>query len=274
MLNSLRQVLSEQIKNRELIFRMAVFDIKSTYQTHYLGVVWQFLNPAIQISIYWFVFGIGLRGGQPVSTAIGEIPFFLWMLMGLIPWFFINPSIVQGSNSVHQRVNLVSKMNFPVSVLPTIKIVGSSFHFLILMGLLFVILLIYGFKPTIYLLQLPYYLLSLYMFLYAFAIFSSTIATLVRDYQMLLQSMMRMLLYLSPILWDPYGERVPEWVANVLQLNPIFYIIKGFRDSFLSQEWFFEDPIYMGYFWILTFALLLFGSRIHLRFRKNFVDYL
>lgn len=274
MFSSIKQVLKEQIKFRDLIFRIAIFDIKGQYQIHYLGVLWQFINPVIQISIYWFVFGIGLRGGAPVQTAVGEIPFFLWMLMGLIPWFFINPSIVQGSNSVHQRVNLVSKMNFPVSILPTIRIVGSSFHFIILIILLFLVLLIYGFKPSIYLLQIPYYFLALYMFLFSFALFSSTIATLVRDYQMLLQSMMRMLLYLSPILWDPKGDRVPEWVANILQLNPIYYIIEGFRDSFLSQKWFFEDPIYFCYFWILTFTLLAFGSRIHLRFRKNFIDYL
>lgn len=274
MLYSVRKVIEEQIKHRDLIIRMATFDIKGMYQLHYLGTFWQFLNPAIQVGIYWFVFGLGIRGGNPIQTSVGEIPFFLWMLMGLIPWFFINPSLIQGSNSVYQKVNLVSKMNFPVSLLPMIKIVGNSLHFFILMFLLFVILLIYGFHPTIYIIQLIYYFFSLFIFLFAFTLFSSTISTLVRDYQMLLQSMVRMILYMSPILWDPTGTHVPSWVTNILQLNPIFYIIEGFRDSFLSRQWFFEDPIYLCYFWALTLTLLIIGSNVHLKFRKNFVDYL
>src|SRR5690625_6325571 len=72
----------------------------------------------------------------------------------------------------------------------------------------------------LYILLLPYYLISLYFFLFSFTILSSTIATLVRDYQALLQSMIRMLLYLSPILWNPEGERVPNWLSGILKLNP------------------------------------------------------
>lgn len=274
MFNSVRQVVKEQLDHKDLIFRMASFDIKGMYQLHYLGSLWQVINPAIQVSIYWFVFGLGIRGGEPVQTSTGEIPFFLWMLMGLIPWFFISPSIIQGSNSVYQKVNMVSKMNFPVSLLPTIRIIGNSLQFFILMTLLMIVLFFYGFTLTIYFIQIIYYIISMFAFLFAFALLSSTISTLIRDYQMLLQSMVRMILYLSPILWDPAGGRVPDWMADVLQLNPIYYIIEGFRDSFLGRGWFFEDPLYLIYFWTLTLTILVIGSSVHLKFRKNFVDYL
>ncbi|WP_087973584.1 ABC transporter permease [Oceanobacillus rekensis] len=274
MFNSVRQVIKEQIEHRDLILRMSIFEVKGMYQLHYLGSMWQFINPIIQISIYWFVFGLGIRGGQPVSTSVGDIPFFLWMLMGLIPWFFINPSIIQGSNSVYQRINVVSKMKFPVSLLPTIKITSNSFQFFILMVLLLIVLMIYGFFPTIYMIQLIYYIVCMFAFLFAFTLLSSTIATLVRDYQSLLQSLVRMVLYLSPILWNPAAAGVPEWFTNILKLNPVFYIIEGFRDSFLARQWFFEDPVYLCYFWSLTLTLLIIGSRVHLKFRKNFMDYL
>ena len=266
----LKQVIKEQLKHKDLIFRMALFDIKGTYQLHYLGTFWQFLNPAIQVAIYWMVFGIGIRGGQPV----GEIPFFVWLLMGLIPWFFISPTIIQGANSVHQKVSLVSKMNFPVSVLPTIKIISNSFQFVILLIILAFIIAISGIKPTIYLLQLPYYLFGLYIFIFGFTLISSTISTLIRDYQMFLQSMMRMLLYLSPILWDPSAKMVPDALANILKINPFYYIIDGIRKSIIGGEWFFENPIYTIYFWVLTITFLYFGAKIHVQFRKNFVDYL
>jgi len=271
MFRSIRQIFNEQIEHRNLIMRMARFEIRGTYQIHYLGSLWQFISPLIQIAIYFTVFGIGLRGGSAIDD---NIPFLPWLLLGLIPWFFIAPTMIQGSNSIYQKLNVVSKMNFPVSVLPTIRIIGNSFQFIVMLGILFVMLLVYKIFPTVYILQLPYYLLCLYLFLFSFSILSSTIATLIRDYQVLLQSLMRMLLYLSPILWNPAGERVPDWLGGILKLNPFYYIIEGIRDSFLGGTWFFENGIYTLYFWVFTLIILYFGTIIHFRFRKNFVDYL
>ncbi|WP_058308672.1 ABC transporter permease [Gracilibacillus massiliensis] len=272
MKNPVVQILKEQTNNWDLIYRMATFEIKGMYQIHYLGAFWQFLSPAIQITIYWFVFGLGLRGGDDVDGT----PFFLWLIIGLIPWFFISPSIIQSSNSVHQKIGLVSKMNFPVSLLPTIKLVSNSFQYLIMTGILLFIIVLYDVEFSIYMFQFFYYLFCLYVFLFSFSLLSSTIATLVRDYQMFLQSMMRMLLYLTPILWDTslITDRFGPTIENILKLNPFFYIIDGFRNSILGGEWFYEDVVYNLYFWSLTIVLLYFGSKIHLKFRKDFVDYL
>ena len=269
MLKDAKLILKEQFLYWDLIIRMAKFEVKGKYEIHYLGSLWEYVGPLIQIGIYWFVFGLGLRGGQPV----GDIPFFLWMLMGLIPWFFISPSLVQGSNSVHSKVALVSKMNFPTSILPTVKIVSNSYKFFTMMLILLIVLILYGIYPTIYIVQLLYYIPSLFIFLFAFTLLSSTLSTLVRDYQMLLQSTMRMLLYLSPILWDT--SRLPvESLENILKLNPFFYLIQGIRDSLIGGKWFFEEPIYTLYFWALTLTIFLFGAITHLRFRKNFMDYI
>lgn len=274
MFNNINQVLKEQFEYRNLIFRMAIFENKGLYQIHYLGSFWQFLSPAIQIAIFWFVFGT-IRGGAPVDGT----PFFLWLIIGLIPWFFISPTMIQGSNSVYQKVSLVSQMNFPVSLLPSIRIVGNSIQFFVMLAILAVVAFVYGVKPTLYLIQIFYYLISLYVFLFSFTILSSTIATLIRDYQVALQSLMRMLLYLSPILWDmsmitnKFGE-TGNIILNILKLNPLFYIIEGFRDSILGREWFFENIIYTGYFWALTLFILYFGTKIHIKFRKDFMDYI
>src|SRR5690625_3941436 len=270
MLIQVRKIIKEQIDNWNLIVRMDQFETKGMYQIHYLGTFWQFLNPALQVAIYYTVFGIGLRGGSDIDG----VPFIAWLVLGLIPWFFIAPTMIQGSNSVHQKVNLVTKMNFPVSLLPTIRIVGNSYQIIVLLFILFLVILLNGIFPTIYLLQLPYYLFCLYAFLFSFTILISTIATLIRDYQVLLQSMMRMLFYLSPILWNPEGERVPDWLSSILKLNPFYYIIQGVRRSFLGGSWFFEDIIYALYFWVLTLILLYFVLVLHYKFKKDFVDYL
>ena len=109
------QIIKEQFLNLGLIFQLAIYDIKGKYSQHYLGILWQFINPLIQISIYWLIFGLGFRKGHPVD----DVPYYLWLVVGLIPWFFITPSILQGSNSIYSRVNLVSKMKFPSAPIVT-----------------------------------------------------------------------------------------------------------------------------------------------------------
>ena len=262
------EILKEQIKYVNLIFRLASYDIKSKYHEHYLGIAWQFLNPAVRVFVYWFVFGLGIRGGKPV----GDTPFFIWLLVGLIPWFFISPSIVQGSNSVYQKVSLVSKMKFPVSILPSITIVGQLFNFLVMLVLLGLIVTFYGVNPGIYLLQLPYYILCVILFLFSLTLLFSTIATIFRDFQVMLQSLIRMLMYVLPIIWDT--SKLPVLYQNLLKLNPIYYLITGFRDTFFGHKWFFEDWVYMSYFWITTLLILYIGSQVHIKFRKQFVDYI
>jgi teichoic acid transport system permease protein len=262
------EILKEQVANINLIYRLATYEIKGKYQAHYLGAAWQFLSPALQIIVYWFVFGLGIRGGNPV----GDTPFFIWLLVGLIPWFFISPSIIQGSNSVYSKVALVSKMKFPVSVLPSIVLVSNLFTFLIMAIFLAIIIAIYGINPGMYIIQLPYYLFALFIFLFAVTLLFSTITTIVRDMQAVLQSSMRMLFYMTPVLWD-MSELPPKYL-NLVKLNPFYYLIEGFRNTIFGHQWFFEDWTYTLYFWATTLLILFIGANIHVRFRKQFVDYL
>jgi teichoic acid transport system permease protein len=262
------EILKEQLFNVHLIYRLSSYEIKSKYQAHYFGAAWQFLNPAFQILIYWFVFGIGIRKGHPVEG----VPYLLWLLIGLIPWFFISPSIIQGSNSVFTKVSMVAKMKFPVSVLPSITIISNAVNFIFMLLILGLMLMYYGINPGIYLLQLPYYFACTFIFLFSITLLFSTIATVFRDFQLILQSLMRMMLYVLPVLWDM--EKLPGVYVRIFKLNPLYYLIDGYRDTLLSKGWFFNNVIYMSYFWITTILILFLGSIIHLRFRKQFVDYI
>ncbi|MBH0230734.1 ABC transporter permease [Halobacillus yeomjeoni] len=262
------RIFKEQIFHLPLILRLAIYEIKGKYQMHYLGVLWQLINPLIQVCVYWFVFGFGLRQ----AGEVGDTPFIVYLLLGLVPWFFISPTVIQGSNSVYSKVNLVSKMKFPVSVLPSITIFGNMFNFLIMLGLLTIVLGFYGINGGLFLLQLPYYLFCLFAFLFAFTLLSSTISTIIRDYQIMIQSLMRMLFFLTPIFWSM--DMFSETIQTVIKLNPFAYIINGFRETFIGQAWFFDDWRYMLYFWSLTLLLLFIGSLLHENFKNKFVDYL
>ncbi|MCI4127262.1 teichoic acids export ABC transporter permease subunit TagG [Bacillus haynesii] len=275
-MNALVKILKEQVTSFPLILRLAAYETKSKYQMNYLGVLWQFLNPLIQMLAYWFVFGIGIRKSSEMVTGVGEVPFIIWMLAGLIPWFFISPTILDGSNSVYKRINMVAKMNFPISSLPSVAIAANLFSYFVMMAIYVIVLLAFGIYPNLQWLEYIYYLFCMIVFMFAFSLFNSTISVLVRDYQFLLQSVTRLLFFLLPIFWDistQLGDKHPA-LLNVIKLNPLFYIIDGFRNSFLGGSWFFEDATYMLYFWAFTLLLLTVGAVLHMKFRDRFVDFL
>lgn len=263
-------ILDEQFKNIGIIRRVSKYEEKATYQSHYLGLVWQFLNPLIQIIIYYLIFGLGVNNGREVDGT----PFIIWMLIGIIAWFFVNSSLLGGSNSIYNKVGMVSKMKFPVSVLPTINMASNLVSYGWMMVILMIAMLAFGIYPTVYWLQYIYYFFCMFAFLFAMGILDSTITILVRDYHIMLQSILRLLFYLSGAIWNIETLDFPTWVVRIIQVNPMYYFIDGFRDAFLSRKWFWEQPTLALIFWSFIFIILLVGSHLHMKFRARFVDFI
>ncbi|MGG0485179.1 ABC transporter permease [Priestia aryabhattai] len=268
-MKSIRIILKEQIQNIYMIGRLSAYELKKSYAGNVLGSFWLILNPLFQIGIYWLVFGLGVRGGRSVDG----IPFFVWLIGGLVPWFFISASILQGSNSVYARLNSVAKMNFPLSVIPTYVIVAQVYTHLILVGMLLIIVSISQGFHDINIISLVYFMLSAFCFLLSLSYITSTLSTMARDIHLLVQTATRMLFYITPILWLP-SENTPSILKEVFSINPFYYLVEGYRESLLKGGW---DLIFSPYtivFWIIILMLLMFGSVIHVKFRKQFVDYL
>ncbi|MHA8137725.1 ABC transporter permease [Lactobacillaceae bacterium Scapto_B20] len=261
-------LIKEQLSSLGIMFRISRYQDKSDYQSHYLGLVWEYLYPLIQIAIYWMVFGIGLKKG-----ASEGVDYLSWMVIGITPWFFMNSVTLDASKSIYQQVGMVSKMKFPVSILPSIKIISNLSSFWTM--LIFSIVIGYfkgGITPNIYWLQWIYYFFAMIMWLVAFGIFNSTVSILVRDYRILLQSVMRMLFYMSGVLFNFQTDAFPPAFVRVLQLNPFFYIVNGFRESMFSEAWFWQHSTLTIIFWLFVAFFLLVGSHLHYKFRSHFVD--
>ena len=205
------------------------------------------------------------------------VPFIVWMLIGIIAWFFINSSILGGSNSIYKQIGMVSKMKFPVSILPSVNLSSNFVSYRAMMLLLVTVMFFFGIYPTIYWIQYFYYFICMIAFLFAFGIFNSTITVLVRDYHIMLQSILRLLFYLSGAIWNfekMFAGTKHVWFIRLLELNPIYYIINGFRDSFLSKQWFWEKGTQTLFFWLIVGLLITVGSHIHMKFRARFVDFI
>jgi len=247
---------------------LSSYELRSQNKNNYLGILWEIINPLIQISIYWFVFGFGIRGGHPRPNYVP------WLLAGISVWFFINPAVIQGSKSIYTRIRMVAKMNFPLSAIPSYIIMSRFYQHLMILGLIIIFLQFLGHPISLYYLELPYYMISSLIFTLALAFVTSTLATIVRDVQNIVQAIMRMMIYLTPVLWNP--SSLSPTIQMVLKFNPFYYIIEGYRSSLLgNMGWYFiEHWHYTLYFWAVTIILWIIGSSLHVRFRNRFVDFL
>jgi len=268
------KVLREQIDNFYLIRRLSLYELKSKNYNNYLGVAWEVINPCIQILIYWFVFGT-LRDRAPIEMGGETVPFFSWLLAGFFIWIFCFQSIIQGSRSIYSRLRMLSKMNFPMSIIPNFAIFSKFYVHLIAFAISVIILQFMGYFINIYYLQFFYYIFAAFCLMFAISLITSTISTIIRDVHMFLSSTLRMLLYVSGVLWPI--SRLADFpiMITILKLNPIFYLIEGYRSAFFGTEWYFITHWeYTLYFWGLVVVLFLFGFMLHVKFRRHFIDYL
>ena len=95
----------EIYKNRKLVFSLAKNDFKTKYAGSYFGTIWAFIQPIVTICVYWFVFGLALRNGSDKG-----VPFVLWLIAGLIPWFFFQEGLIGGTNALLEYNYLVKKV--------------------------------------------------------------------------------------------------------------------------------------------------------------------
>lgn len=259
-----------QASNVDKVILISQFEQKANHQNHLFGLFWEFLSPAIQIIIYYLVFGIRLNGQTIIHS---DIPYIYWMLIGIIPWFYISSSIVAGAGSISRNLSLISKTHFPIEILPTIAIVKGLNSFFAMLGLFLILFVSQGFLPTLEWLQVFYYFPCMVLFLLALAVLTSAITVVFRDLQLIINAAMRLLFFISGAVVNVTAH--PEsLLTKVLSLNPLVYIIEGFRDAFLSRGWFFDDPWRAVYFFSFLLIVLVTGIYITEKYQSDFVEYI
>jgi teichoic acid transport system permease protein len=270
-------IFKEQLENFYLIRRLSLYEIKSKNKNNYLGMAWEVINPVIQILIYWFVFGnILQRAGIDVHPDVKNVPFIAWLLGGFILWNFFYQATIQGSKSIYTRLGMLSKMNFPMSVIPNFVIFSQFYVHLFMIGISIILLQFMGYFINIYYLQFIYFIIAALCLIFSISLITSTLSTIVRDVHMFLNATLRMFLYLSPVLW-PISMILEDHstLVKIMMLNPLYYLIEGYRAAFFGTEWYFITHWeYTLYFWGLVIVLFLLGSAMHVKFRRHFIDYL
>ena len=254
-------------QNRRLLLKLTKNDFKQRYLGNFLGVFWAFIQPTATIAVFWFVFQVGFK-----SQPIDNFPFILWLVAGMFPWFYFSEGLSQGTNSILANSFLVKKILFRVSLLPIIKLLSALAIHIFFILFMYGMFIYYGFTPELYWLQVIYYLFATTVLLLGLSWITSSIVVFFKDMEQLVAIVIQFGFWLTPIFWSM--KMVPEKYHWIIELNPVVYIIEGYRNSMIYHQWFWEDLSGALYFWSVTLVIFTVGSITFRKLRPHFADVL
>ena len=218
-------VFKELYKYRELLKTNVKKEIRGKYKNSFLGVLWSFLNPLLQIAVYAIVFPLILRNTQE--------NYVIFLCCGLIPWTFFSNAITRSAFTMVENGNILKKVYFPREILPISVVTSEGVNFLISTIIILVFVLFSGLGITKYILFYPLIFIAQYLLLIAISFVVSSICVYIRDLQHFIGVFLQLLFYATPIVYAP--DSIPESFKWILNLNPMTYIINGYRDVFYNQ---------------------------------------
>lgn len=267
-INKFIEVPIEIFEQRKLIFSLSKNDLKTRFSGSYLGIFWAFVQPVVTVLVYWFVFQVGLKNGN-----IQGYPYVLWLVAGLVPWFFFSEAWGIGTNALIEYSYLVKKVVFKIDILPIVKIISSIYVHLFFVCFIMVLCWLYGYSPSLYTLQIFYYIFCNVMLTIGLTYITSALAGFVKDLIQIINIILQIGVWLTPIMWNA-EDRIPPKLALLLKLNPVYYIVDGFRDALLYNNFFWDKPVWTMYFWSVCIILFILGIQIFKRLKVHFADVL
>ena len=252
---------------RSLIVAMAYQEVKKRYAGTVAGFIWTIVNPLVTILVFWFVFSVGFKI-QPV----GKFSFVIIFFCGFIPWLTFSETLLFNTNAIVGNAHLVKKTVFPTEILPLVNLVASLISHAVMLVILAVVLLINDISFSIYNIQFIYYFFSLVVFSLGLGWFFSAINVWLRDANQIIGVVLNMWFWLTPIVW--LIDMIPKKYQFIIKLNPMFYIVDGYKQSFVYHVPFWENYQLGIYFWVVALSTFFFGGYVFRKLKPEFADVL
>ncbi len=259
-------------RNRKLIWKLSKNDFKTRYAGSYLGIIWALAQPVVTVLLYWIVFDKVFQARSQLVAGGIDVPYVLYLTAGLVPWFYFSEGLTQGTAALLQYNYLVKKVVFNISILPIIKVIGATFIHIFFLCVLLIVSFCYGCYPSLYMLQVIYYSFCLFCLLLAFSYLTCAIAVFFRDLQQIIGIVLQIGMWATPILWDI--SILSDKLRIVFKLNPLVYVVQGYRDAIYGHAWFWQQGYMNFYFWGFTIVLFIIGTAVFRRLRVHFADVL
>ncbi|MCQ2522706.1 MAG: ABC transporter permease [Lachnospiraceae bacterium] len=270
--NDKMTLLRRAWQSRSLIWKLSKNDFKKRYAGSYLGAIWAMVQPVVTVLMYYIVFDkIFNNRGEAIAGNMA-IPYVLFLTAGLVPWFYFSEALNHGTQALNEYSYLVKKVVFDIEILPIIKVIAATFIHVFFMFVLVIVGAIYGFLPGLYMLQLIYYSFCMFMLVLALIYTTSAIVVFFRDLAQIIQIGLQIGMWATPILWNV--TRIPPKWQIIIKLNPVAYIVGGYRDAMCNTGYFWEHWQYTLYFWAFVIVFFAIGKTVFRRLKPHFADVL
>ena len=191
-----------------------------------------------------------------------------------MPWFFFQDALNGGTNALLEYNYLVKKVVFKISILPIVKIISALFVHVFFVVFALILCACYGYTPSLYTLQIIYYSVCTFLFVLGLVYATSAIVIFFRDLTQIINIFLQVGVWLTPIMWDVNMLASHPWLIKVFKLNPMYYVVTGYRDSMLGHVGIWHHSAWTIYFWVVTILLFGLGSVIFKRLKPHFADVL
>jgi len=254
--------LVEVARRYQLLWHMTVRHLRGQYKQSILGYAWAFLNPLSLLLTLSFVFSVLLRFDS------GDVPFPLFVFVGLLPWIFFSTALASATDSVVGAASLVTKVRFPREILPMAavltKVVDLGFGLMILVALM----VYFGETPTWTALWVPLLFLIHLLFVTGLALPLAALNLFFHDVRYLVGVALTLWFYMTPIIYPV--DAVPSKYNVLFDINPNALLINAYRRVLLEDIGPGLDRLLIG----LVVALVTFAIGYYLfkRMEPNFAD--
>ncbi len=276
MIIFIKEIINEHKGFGKQIFKLAKIELVKTYKGSALGPLWAVIKPTFQLFVYWFAFSVGIKAVHEIGVDVGDVTMsftrFVFMISGLVPWFYISESISQGSKVIRSHRQFVTKVNFPVSTIMTYTALSRLYIHIMLSVIMYIVLICFGYYPSIYNLQYFFYMPLMFLFFVFLSWSTASMSAFSPDFENALASFMTGMFWLSGVIYNSYD--LPAPIDKIMLFNPVNFFVNGYRNCFLYNRPFYDYTLELVIF-LFEFALVFFlGVYNYNRLRKRIPDVL
>ena len=253
--------------NRKLAIQLGKNDFRNRFASTSLGTIWGFAQPFVFMLTYVIVFQYILKTGSS-----GKYPYVVWFLPGMGMWMFCSDAILNSSNSIRNYSYLVKKVVFPVDIIPVISITSSSFIGVFLIYIATMAGIAFGYFPNV--LNIIYIIFCAFCLIIALTRFTSALTTIVPDFAQLLNIIIQLCMWFTPIVWNL--DMLSGNICVLFKAFPFTYLVEGFREAFISSSTIIVEHhgMYTAIFWAVTILMFVWGDYVFRKNKKDFADVL
>lgn len=233
-------------------------ELRTEVAKRLLGFLWWIIEPVMYMAVFYVVFGLALRQGGP-----DYVPF---LLSGMIAWKWFDGSVRQASSSLAMNAGLIQQIYVPKALFALIQILGNSFKFMIILGLLLIFLLVIGKSPGLEWLALLPVVLTQLVLIIALGFLLAAVVPFAQDLRQVVDNLLMLMMFMSGVFFD--AQRVPESMRFAFELNPMVQVIAAYRDILLGGVW--PDWAGLGYVWLVSLPVLMVALAIFRRFERHY----